>query len=206
MKALIKKTPLYPVLRAIKERRELAAWERQGKPIPPPYVVKKRVLREFAQRFGLKILVETGTYRGDMVEAMTGHFARIYSIELSAALHERARKKFAGDDRITLVHGDSGVELKRVVAELDQAALFWLDGHYCGDGSARGTSDTPIYDELSHILGSPQPGHVIIIDDARCFGTDPAYPTVGALREFVRARRPDAEFIVENDSMRIIHR
>src|SRR2546429_866829 len=47
------------------ERRELAAWERQGRPVPPPHVVKQRVLQGYAERYRLKIFIETGTYRSE---------------------------------------------------------------------------------------------------------------------------------------------
>jgi hypothetical protein len=44
---------------------------------------------------------------------------------------------------------------------------------------------------------------VIVIDDARCFGRDPDYPSLRELREFIRSKRPDAEVEVEDDSIRI---
>jgi len=69
-----------------REGDALAEWERQGRPVPPPHVAKQRVLREYAERYHLKIFVETGTYRGDMVEAMKHLFHKIYSIELSDTL------------------------------------------------------------------------------------------------------------------------
>lgn len=208
LKELIKKTPLYPVLRPISQRirrrLELNEWERLGRPAPPPHIVKERTLREFARRFGLKVLIETGTCYGDMVEAMKNDFSRIYSIELSSELYEKAKQRFAGDDRITIVHGDSGIELGKLIAGLDQPALFWLDGHYSGPGTARGDKDTPIYEELTHIFKSNQTGHVVIIDDARCFGTDPAYPSIDQLKRFVKAICPNADISVENDSIRIV--
>ena len=54
---------------------------RSDAPVPPPHVVKQRVLREYAERYELKVFVETGTYRGDMVQAMKPLFDKIYSIE-----------------------------------------------------------------------------------------------------------------------------
>ena len=42
-----------------------------------------------------------------------------------------------------------------------------------------------------------------MIDDARCFGTDPAYPTLEELASFVKQHRPDVRVISENDSIRI---
>jgi hypothetical protein len=204
LKQFIKRTPIHPVLRTIKQRQELKEWEKRGRPAPPPHIVKQRAIREFAEKFGVRVLIETGTYYGDMVEAMKDYFSRIYSIELSNELYEKAKQRFAGDDRIKIIHGDSGIELGKLIASLDQAALFWLDGHYSGGVTAKGDKDTPIYEELSHIFSSPQKGHVIIIDDARCFGTDPTYPSIDELSAFIKAKNPNAKIEVENDGIRII--
>jgi hypothetical protein len=207
LKDWVRTTPLYhPVrnwLRAMRHGRELRRWERRGKPAPPPHIVKQRTLRTVADRFGLNVLVETGTYYGDMVEAMKRRFRQIYSIELSQELWQRAAKRFRRDAHVRIIHGDSGVELARVLSELRQPALFFLDGHYTHRKTARGAKDTPIYEELAHIFGHDRK-HAIVIDDARCFGGDPAYPSMEELRAFVRARWPSATIEVEDDSIRIL--
>ncbi len=207
LKAWLRQTSLYhPLrnwLRTLKHGRELRRWERRGRPVPPPHIVKQRTLRSLADRFGLKILVETGTYYGDMIEAMKRRFSRIYSIELNRELSERAAKRFRGERHVRIIQGDSGTELGRLVGQLDQPALFYLDGHYSGGTSARGDNDTPIYEELAHIFNARGRGHVIVIDDARCFGTDPAYPSIEKLKEFVGSQRPDARIEIEDDSIRI---
>src|SRR6266571_3239300 len=174
----------------------LEEWERQGRPVPPPHAVKQRILRGYAERYLLKIFVETGTYRGDMVEAMKPLFHKIYSIELGDDLFKKAQRRFKRDAHIELIHGDSGKELGRIMERLTEPALFWLDGHYSAGDTARGEKDTPIYEELDQILRAPDLGHVIVIDDARCLGSDPAYPTLPALRAYVLSRRPRARIAV----------
>jgi len=202
---IVRKTPLYPILRRWSDTRKLEAWQVQGKPTPPPHIVKQLAIRSMAEQFNLHTLVETGTYYGDMVEAMRGDFSKIFSIELSPELHKKAKKRFSGDGRIEIIQGDSGIELGKLIGRIEQPALFWLDGHYSAGVTARGVKDTPIYEELTHILNSQQIGHVIIIDDARCFGKDPAYPSIDELREFITRRVPSAVISVENDSVRITH-
>ncbi len=207
-KQINKKTPLYYPLRKwwvkIRHKKQLAEWERKGKSVPLPHIIKQRTLKTYAKRFGLKILVETGTLYGDMVEAMKQNFVRIYSIELSNELYEEVKERFKGEDHIELIHGDSGIELENVMNNINQPALFWLDGHYCGGVSARGRQDTSIYEELDHIFNAPDRGHVIIIDDARCFGTDSAYPSIEELNNFIRSKRPDTtDIVVRDDSIRI---
>lgn len=207
LKEFVKMTPLYPVLRnwffSRQQKKEFAEWERRGRPNPPPHIVKQKTIREFADKFRLRILVETGTYYGDMVEAMKNHFDQIYSIELSRELYEWSRRRFYGDKRITIIHGNSGIELGNIISFIKIPALFWLDGHYSAGLTARGDKDTPIYEELMHIFQSDQRGHAIIIDDARCFGTEPGYPSMSELIQFIKEMRPYSYIEIENDSIRI---
>jgi hypothetical protein len=214
LKAALRDRPEYHPLQAwlVARRRrreregqegELRAWEARGRPIPPPHAAKQQVLRSFAQRYGLKIFVETGTYRGEMVEAMKPLFEKIYSIELSEQLFAAARRRFRWDRHVELIRGDSGQQLGRIMSRIDRPALFWLDGHYSAGPTARGEKDTPLFEELDHILRAPDLGHVIVIDDARLFGSDPAYPTLEQLRAHVVSQRRQVRVSVEGDSIRI---
>jgi hypothetical protein len=209
LKDLIRGTPLHPPLSSLAWRRRLRAeveeWKLAGRPVPPPHLVKEQTLVDYAQRWGLKTLVETGTYRGDMVQAMLNRFDRIYSIELDADLYA-ACDRFRGRPDVELIHGDSGLEVARIVRRLDTPALFWLDAHYSAGVTAKGELNTPIYKELTAVLAAGVPEHVVIIDDARCFGRDEDYPEVGDLIRFVHARRPGALVVVEDDMIRITPR
>ena len=178
-------------------------WERGGRPNPPPHPIKQRVLRDFAQNYGLRVFVETGTYYGDMVAAMRPQFVRLYSIELSADLHAKTVRRFKGCTNVELIQGDSGVELGKLLPRLTEPTLFWLDGHYSAGETAKGSKDTPILEELRHILCSENQGHVIVIDDARLFGADAGYPTISELTAFVKSLRPDVDVAVACDAIRI---
>ena len=76
-----------------------------------------------AERFGLKTLVETGTYYGEMVAAMKRRFDRIYSIEFVPELAERAQRKFARDQHIKIFCGDSRVVMPEVLGLLKGAGV-----------------------------------------------------------------------------------
>ena len=208
MEKIITKTPLYDSLRNLvirrRELKELADWERNGRPIPPPHIVKQQTLKTFSKRYGLKIMVETGTYYGDMVEAMKDVFNQLYSIELSTELYKKAKKRFKGEKHIELICGDSGLELMNLMSKIDQPTLFWLDGHYSAGVTAKGEKDTPIYEELNHILNSTDKGHVIIIDDARCFGADPNYPSIKELCDFIKSKRANLDIVIQDDCIRVI--
>jgi hypothetical protein len=204
----VKNTYAYSVLRSFEVRRrwpkELADWRRGGMSGPPPHIVKQCVLAEYAQRFDLRILVETGTYYGDMVAAMRPHFDRVYSVELSENLHRLCVRRFKNDPHVKLYLGDSGIVLKKIVEELDRPTLFWLDGHYSAGNTAKGEKETPIFEELGAILKAKIRNHIIIVDDARCFGADSGYPTLAELTSFVNAMRDDLDISVEADSIRIV--
>ncbi len=206
LRQLIISMPILRPLRLFIEKREIAIWKKSGKPLPPPHVVKQIALREYARKFGLAILVETGTYLGDMVAAMMEDFETIYSIELSKDLYVKAVARFRGIEKVNLIQGDSGEELRRVVGEIDRPALFWLDGHYSAGITAKGEKETPVNEELETLLSLPDKHHVIVIDDARCFGSDPAYPTLEEVIALVSAKRPDLQVEVKDDSIRIAPR
>lgn len=195
--------PLRGVVRKRRQPREVARWEQAGRPVPVPHVIKQKVLREYGRRFMLDTLVETGTYQGDMVDALRHDFSTIYSVELNYALFAAATERFRHDPHVHIVQGDSGTALGNVLGELRGPALFWLDGHYSAGITALGSKVTPIFEELDQIFLTGSEDHVVIIDDARLFGTDPGYPSLQALVEHVLARRPGADIQVDLDSIRL---
>ncbi|RWQ53029.1 hypothetical protein [Mesorhizobium sp.] len=173
-------------------------------PQPAEHAVKQAAIRKLSKKYGTRIFVETGTFRGDMVEAVKREFDKVYSIELSHEFYLAAKERFAGDKNVEILHGDSGEKLREIMPLLTAPCLFWLDGHFSGGNTAKGASETPIWAELDHILAAPDRGHVILIDDARLFGSDPAYPTVEAIVELVSQKRPGLQFEVEDDAIRVL--
>ncbi|MCI5064504.1 hypothetical protein MRY87_02135 [bacterium] len=187
-------TPLYHPLRSIKlkrfEEREYERWQQRGRAGKVPHRAKQENIRALQQRFNLEVLVETGTLYGDMLAAMRPFFSKLYSIELSDRLHAMAERRFRSDEAIEIIHGDSGEMIPRLLPRLDQAALFWLDGHYSGGVTARADIDTPIVQEVLAIVADERYEHVLVVDDARNFGTDPHYPTVEELQRAVNDHYP----------------
>jgi hypothetical protein len=185
------------------DRWAVRSWRRRGEPAPPPYALKRRTLREYAGRFGLRMLVETGTFYGDTSFTLRDDFERIVSIELDCALYERAKERLQPYKQITVLQGDSGKVIARVMQEVSQPVLFWLDAHYSGGITARGKLDSPIFAELDVILTHPIQNHVILIDDARDFTGKGGYPTVPQLREYLMVKRSDLNLEVRHDVIRI---
>ena len=172
-----------------------------------PYNTKVSTVLRYRKRFGIRQFIETGTYRGEMIESVNDHFERIISIELSEMLAKEAAKRFAGSPHITIRQGDSATELGTILQPLTEPCLFWLDAHYSEADTARGKMDTPIMQELHHIFNHAVQNHVILIDDARCFiGPNPIfrnYPTIQQLEGYVAKKRPDWIFEVKEDIIRI---
>ena len=172
--------------------------------VSPPHGTKRRILSEYAARHGIRTLVETGTFMGDMVERMRRTFAQVHSIELSESLNIRARTRFAGVSNVHLHQGDSAAVLPALLATQTAPCLFWLDAHYSGGPTARAAIDTPIMAELTFILTHAVPNHVILVDDARLFVGADGYPTLEELRDFVHTMRPDYEMTVKDDIIRLV--
>jgi hypothetical protein len=205
-KGLLRRTPLRDVVAEVRRRRSLVAWERAGRPLPPPAAYKRAVVRGYGRAFGLRVLIESGTYRGEMVEAVRKHFAAIHSIELDTALWEAARRRFAGRRNVTVWHGDSGEVIGQILGRVREPALFWLDGHYSEGITAKGDLATPIVAELRHIIGHEVRDHVILVDDARCFDGTQDYPTMAQVTDLVTRARRDLAVTVRDDVIRIHRR
>lgn len=195
--------PVSKPIIAFRRRQVLAKWEKAGRPLPPPHPVKQLVIEAYATRFGCSILVETGTYRGDMMQAEKYHFSKLYSIELSKELWQAAVERFKNDSHITILNGDSGKLLYQLAPTLDKPTLFWLDGHYSGGVTAKGEKECPVYEEVDAILVPGGLKHVLLIDDARLFVGTHDYPTIEELTRYIKTRAPQYSVEVEGDIIRV---
>ena len=148
LRNLVVDLPISRTLLAFRRNRQVAEWKSAGKPVPPPHIVKQRIVVAYAAAFNTEVLVETGTFRGDMVYAMKDAFRSIYSIELSPDFCELARRRLRRLRHIRILAGDSGKVLPNLLDGISTRCLFWLDGHYSGGDSQRGDGDSG--DEGSH--------------------------------------------------------
>lgn len=182
-------------MQALRDLYHLGRWNLGGQPVPPPHIFKQRTIANHQKRFGIRILVETGTYRGEMVKAMLTRFEEIYSIELSPELCARAKEMFAAHKHVHILEGDSAAVLPNILAEVNEPCLFWLDGHFSGGVTAQADVDYPILEELDCIARRGTKDNVILIDDARLFVDSPNAPSEAEVYE--RLKRIDPEYIIE---------
>ncbi|MFA5776671.1 MAG: hypothetical protein WC988_03915 [Patescibacteria group bacterium] len=182
---------------------ELLLWKISGRYSSPPLLYKRSVIESYTKVYNTGVLVETGTYYGDMVKALKNKFDKVYSIELDAGLNSRAKWRFLTDSGVHLVKGDSGESLFSIIGDLKEPCIFWLDAHYSGGLTARGVTDSPVLKELGQISKSKFK-NVILIDDARHFGFLPSYPDLDELKNFVSKHMEFSEFSVKDDIIRIL--
>jgi hypothetical protein len=188
----------------INQKKEFKKWEQNGCPVPPPHLVKQMTIAEYQQKYNISILVETGTFLGDMVEAQKRRFNQIFSIELGVDLYRNTLKRFRRNEHIKILLGDSGKVLPDILSEINEPAIFWLDGHYSAGITAKGDKDCPIYEELNAIFNSKKFNHILLIDDARCFNGEGDYPTIEDLSSFINSRDKNYTVEIKNDIIRYI--
>jgi len=190
-------------IRAIIANSEYKKWIKTGG-VHSPHVVKQLAIKEYQKKFNLKLLVETGTYLGDMVFIQRSVFENIISIELSEFLYLKACKRFRNNKNIKILQGDSGVVLNKVIQEINTPALFWLDGHYSSGVTAKGDKECPIFEELNAIFKGNELPHILLIDDARCFVGLGDYPTIEELKTHIlKNRNSNFDFEVKDDIIRV---
>jgi hypothetical protein len=192
--SIIRRSRLVFYYKKIAAEPDFLLWKLKGSPRPRvPHLVKERTLREYGDRFHLEVLIETGTQYGQMINAMRKHFRDLYSIELDDTNYALAVRNFAPYSYVHLRHGDSAVELPKLLQSIAEPCLFWLDGH---------SDRTPVMDELRAIFAHGRQ-HVILIDDAHCFGASRNYPTLEAVRELAAKHCPGAQMQVQDNIIRI---
>jgi hypothetical protein len=199
----LQRTPFYGAYKAIGHYPDYWYWILRGRPARSPHLLKQKVVREYGEKFGLKTLVETGTYYGEMVSAMKKRFERIYSIEYVPELAERAARKFAGDEHVRIFCGDSRVVMPEVLGLLTGPALFWLDaGYYGWVGIRTKSNEQRLSAELEMILSHPFP-HIVLLDDARGLTGRDGIPSVGDVVAYVESTFLRRSVEVKHDIMRI---
>ena len=203
VKEMLKSTRLYREYAEYREIKVYWKWVKRGQPAPPPHGVKQGIVREVASRYQCCSFYESGTYLGEMVEAVKDLFTTIYTVELDNALYKQACKRFKKDKHVQIVEGDSGKVLPEIIENKEEPILFWLDGHYSAGMTAQGDEYSPIMKEILPILNHPVKEHVILIDDAREFVGKDGYPDLENFEKSVRDLRPDLSFSVKHDVITI---
>lgn len=194
--------PFYGAYKALGHYPDYWYWNLRGRPVRSPHLVKQRAVREYARKYHLRTLIETGTYYGEMVAAVKDQFDRVYSIEFDPELARRATKRFASDPRVHILEGDSEKVLPELLKTISEPALFWLDAGYWGWANLA-RDPQRLSAEVEAALSHPACGHVVLMDDARMLDGRNGAPTFEELRSRIAARFPDRSVNLLHDIIRI---
>ena len=152
-------------------------WYKKDFISPSPNFVKHKIIKHFLIKNS--IFVETGTNEGKTLVKLAKNFNFCYSIEPSKHYFDFCEKKLTHiKDKIELINDTSENALENILIKCEgKNVTFFLDGHYSGNDTYKGGSDTPIKHELNLITKYINTFNktVIIVDDFRCFGLD-SYP------------------------------
>ncbi len=170
--------------------------------------LNKSFLQTIQKIFDTSLLIETGTYRGDSSAIAGDIFEQVYTIELSPSLYEKACQRFINDPSILLYCGDSAIVLEQILSSLQKKAVLWLDGHWSGGETAKGTTNTPILEELNAVKKSMITNSIILIDDIRLFQKSTqknihisleGYPELNIIIDAIRQINPNYSVWVYGD-------
>jgi hypothetical protein len=123
---------------------------------------------------------------------------------LSLDLFNDAKRRFNNDKNVTIIQGDSGKVLPKILSEINEPAIFWLDGHYSAGITARGEKECPIFEELDAIFNHSKHNHILLIDDARFFNGQGDYPTISALTDYIKSKNGEYKVEVKHDIIRYL--
>jgi hypothetical protein len=198
--ARLRRSPLTGWVIDLKEAADYFRWRRANVAGSTCALQKRRAILDLLRAHHLDLIVETGTFLGDTAAFLSRRGFEVVTIEIDAKLAGLARARFDGNKKVRLLEGDSSVLLPRIAGEIRRPALFYLDAHYSGPGTGMGNSETPISAEIEMVLARAPARSVVVIDDARCFGTAPDYPPLDEFLGALRARGV-ADAHVANDAI-----
>lgn len=142
--------------------------------------VPKELALHLRDCLGLKVFIESGTYKAESTRWAADNFECVITIEAWEKHYQGAVQSYSQQyPNIQWVFGDSRTKLWKVIRELTVPPLFWLDAHWVGNSviAHEQKDECPLEQELDaindHYLAAEM---VILIDDARLFLNPPPYP------------------------------
>lgn len=142
--------------------------------------IPQQITTKIAQKLAIRVLIETGTYKGATTIWAANHFDRVITVEAFRERHEKTKAAWGAlHPNIEWVFGDSRTALAEILKNISEPCIFWLDAHWIGNSvtAYEQQDECPLREELEAINAHPLADyHVILIDDARLFQNPPPYP------------------------------
>lgn len=155
--------------------------------------------------FSVNVFIETGTNRADTAVWASQNFERVFTIEAHEPLYQQALEAFGDRKNIQFLKGDSRTHIKSLLASLSGPAIFWLDAHWCGEGTFGKIEECPVVGELE-LLNTSKVAHIVLIDDARLFLAPPPlphdashWPDITTICELLSIRGTNRYVVVHDD-------
>lgn len=186
-------------VRNIKSLIEYPFWMLTEKKAPDNHIFKKRRVLKIAREKKCQTFIETGTFYGQMLSFASKHFDLAMSVELFEPFYKINLEDFKNNKKVQVFLGDSSSKLNEMIKKSEGKILFWLDGHYSGQGTACGTKVSPILDELEIIKNSDRKDNCILIDDARLFTGLDGYPTIEEARNKLLSINKNYKIYIDHD-------
>jgi len=176
---------------------------------PLGYSFKRMLLRDTAKQFQCRTFVETGTYFGETSRYLARFVEQVLTCEPDPKLYEYNVRHNRGAKNISIWNKGSEDCFAEMLRNIEGRPLFWLDGHYSGEGTALTSNYTPILHELQ-LIGQRKLGGVIAIDDVRLFeswqnvlgGTfEKGYPDIDTVVGLLKKTLPENQLSIVGDCL-----
>ncbi|MDB5294151.1 MAG: hypothetical protein JWO31_134 [Phycisphaerales bacterium] len=154
---------------------------------------------------GLTAFVETGTHKGTTAAWAAGLFPRVVTTEAYEPLYRLSLARHGHLPNVEFRLGDSPAVLREVVPTLTGPAVFWLDAHWSGPGTAGGAEASPgpaagpVPDARARPGGEPGSGAATEEGSGSAAGECPLLAELAA----VNAAAADAGHVVLIDDARL---
>jgi hypothetical protein len=148
---------------------QFISWKAASFVMPAPHFIKQYVvMRNIIHG---STIIETGTHTGDTSKLLSSASDKVFTIEPDKILYNKAKIRFISNKNIEVLNGTSEEIFPTLLPKIFGDVSFWLDGHFSGEGTFKGISDSPIVNELSEIQKNMKNFKriCILIDDVRCF-------------------------------------
>jgi len=177
---------------------------------------KAHLISLIGQAIGCDFFIETGTFMGDTLMAVSPGFKQNWSVEAQNNFFKTASFRFSSGIRknVEILEGESPDILPDIFSKLDQRpeknkkSIIFLDAHFSGtiDGETALIHKThnsekygkcPLLQELDVISKHSVKDHTILIDDVRNLSLegDVDWPTSQEIFTSLKGINPDYQFI-----------
>ena len=137
--------------------------------------IPEELVLSLHKKYSIQLFIETGTYYGETASWASKYFEKVWTIEASKELFQKAIESYGKQENIIFLCGRSKENLLNIISEFTKPAMFWLDAHWSAGNTYGEGEKCPLMDEL-RIINQAQSNNFILVDDARLFMYSPPPP------------------------------